>query len=375
MINNLNARLHAPVLILSLLLIGLNVGVAASEEVAGYPREIVDSAGRTIVLQMPTERIIVLNSDAAEAVNILGASDKIVGVVDTIKKKADYFPNLLDKQSIGKWNAPDYEMIGEIARSGDSVRPNIIVICYTYPDKPYGVNAVEKGLAPFEGVAVVGLDFYKPENMTREIALLGSILGREDAAANYIGWYEEKTGSVRNAVDGLSMPKVYLERTSTGGIGALDTYGSGSGLNDLARIAGGYNIAKGLTENSPKVPWEWVVTKNPDIIIRIQSAETIGWPKPPSKESVSLASIRNEILNRPGASSVSAVKNDRVYVVYWDMCYGMDSVVGLTALAKLFHPQTSLDPKEVYSEYLARIGLKYPDNREMTYPSIQDSAQ
>jgi len=61
---------------------------------AEYPMTITDSAGREVTIQMPVERIIVLNSDAAEAVTVLGAADKTVGISDTVKNKAYYFPYL-----------------------------------------------------------------------------------------------------------------------------------------------------------------------------------------------------------------------------------------------------------------------------------------
>jgi iron complex transport system substrate-binding protein len=56
-----------------------------------------DSAGRNISLQLPLERIIVLNTDAAEALTILGAIDKIMGIVDTIQIETEHFPDLVPR--------------------------------------------------------------------------------------------------------------------------------------------------------------------------------------------------------------------------------------------------------------------------------------
>jgi iron complex transport system substrate-binding protein len=98
---------------------------------------------------------------------------------------------------------------------------------------------------------------------------------------------------------------------------------------------------------------------------------TLGWDAWPSQKTTNLEVIRNEILSRPGAGSISAVKNGRVYVLYWDMCYGMDSVVGLNYLAKIFHPQLNLDLEGVYREYLEKVGLEYPEGREFVFPGIE----
>ena len=74
-----------------------------------YPLTITDSAGRNVTFSEPVERVIVLNSDAAEAVVMLGAADKVVGVSDTVQKKGYYFPMLAKKQNVGKWNQPDFD--------------------------------------------------------------------------------------------------------------------------------------------------------------------------------------------------------------------------------------------------------------------------
>lgn len=355
----------------SLLLLVLLGTFAASG--ADYPLTITDSAGRDITFTVPVERVIVLNSDAAEAVAMLGATDKVVGVSDTVTKKGYYFPQLKKKQSVGKWNQPDYEMIGEIAKGGEeSIKPDIIVIGYSYPDKSYGIYGVEKGLKPFQNIQAVALDFYKAENMTREIEILGKILNKEDAAQDYINWYDSKISEVEQAVKDQNKPKVYAEWSSTAG--DLSTLGSGSGFDQVLSKANGYNIAKKLNDAYPKVGWEWVITQNPEVIIKRQTQSStqtqIGWQEGPSSDTVSLENVRNGILSRSGASGISAVKANKVYVMDWDVLNGLDQVVGITYLAKLLHPSVDLDPISVHKEYLKRLGLEYPEGRTFVYPEL-----
>ena len=78
--------------------------LCCSSLAADYPLTITDTAGREVTFPQTVERVIVLSSDAAEAVVMLGAADKVVGVSDTVQKKGYYFPQLAKKQSIGKWN-------------------------------------------------------------------------------------------------------------------------------------------------------------------------------------------------------------------------------------------------------------------------------
>jgi iron complex transport system substrate-binding protein len=349
--------------------------LCGSTSAADYPLSITDSAGREVTFPMPVERIIVLNSDAAEAVVMLGAADKVVGVSDTVQKKGYYFPLLKGKQSIGKWNQPDYELIGELAKGDEeNIAPDIVVIGYSYPDKPYGIFGVEKGLAPFKEIKAIALEFIKPENMTREIETLGKILDEENKAQDYINWYDKKRSAVETAVDGLNKPKVYAEWSSTSD---LSTLGAGSGFDQVLSVANGYNIAKKLGDAYPKVGWEWVITQNPEVIIKRQTQssdqEQIGWKAEPSQDTVKLQTVRNELLARSGAGGISAVKADKVFVMDWDVLNGLDQVVGITYLAKLLHPEADLDPVSVHKEYLQLLGLEYPEGRTFIYPELKDA--
>ena len=338
---------------------------------AKYPMTITDSAGRTVTISMPIERIIPVNTNAAEVVTMLDAVDKVVAVDMDEQKKSEMPKELKKKQTIGKWSDPDYEMIGEIAKgSGDTIVPDILVITYPEADKIYGAASMEKGLSSFKNITVVGFKLSRPENMSEEITKIGILLGREKEAASYLEWYEGHKCEIEKAVASKARPKVYVEVYNTGsGLGALPSVGKSSALFNQINFAGGHNICNDVKDMSPKVDWEWVTTQNPDVIISLQSTDNIGWEKTPSSDSVKLEKVRNEILSRPGASAISAVKNDRVYVVSGSQFYGLDSIVGIAYFAKLFHPDVDLDPEQIYREYLERMGVEYPEGRILIYPN------
>ena len=343
---------------------------AAALDDDAYPKTIVDSAGRTISFPLPVERIIVLNSDAAEAVVTLGAGDKVVGITEEILGRSSHLPDLLGKQVVGTSQMGgeiDYELIGEIATAGQSEPSNLLVIGFSGVGKDYGAAEVEKKLAPF-GIINAGLDFYQPENLSREMTALGSILDREDEASNYLKWRDEKIEAIEKAVSGLSLTSVYLERSPKKGIGDLITFGDGSGLNDLARTARGRNIAGDL-EKSAHVTWEFVLSQDPEVIIRTLSAEgSLGWEKGPSQDTLELEKTIREILDRPGGERISAARSGQVFVVYSDMFYGMESVAGLAYMAKILHPEADLDPESIYKEYFERLGQDFPADRIFVYP-------
>ena len=360
---------------LTIILCIIMVSLPSMGDDTQYPMTITDSAGRTITISQPVHRIIVLSTDHAEAVTMLGDADKIVGISDNLKSKTEYFPDFKNKQGVGKWNEVNFEMIGEIARQGDTIVPDIIVLAYTYPDQPYGASNVAKGLKPFGNITVVGLDFYRPENLTQDVQILGKILDRNDEAQKYLDWLNANRKKVTDAIEGENIPKVYFESNNKGGLGSLATYGMGSGINEMIKRSGGFNIAKDLKEMYPKVTWEWVVTQNPSAIIRIQSSDKFGWDEPVSQDTVTLQGIRNEIMSRAGGEKMPAISSDNVYVIYWDMMFGMDSVIGQTYLAKVLHPDADLHPEDIYREYLQFLGIAFPENRIFVYPPMDIMAK
>ena len=364
-------RIKSILILIALLLCLFAAWTVHAADDSGYPKTIVDSAGREVVIKMPVEKIIVQSGYSAEAVEALGAADKIIGVTDTIHKRSEIYPALKDKQVVGTWNSFDYEMIGELAKKDDTIVPNIIVLCYSYgtsSGKSYAVDSFEKGFAPFKNITLIGLDFTNPENITDSMTKLGIILDREKEAETYNKWYEEKVAKIKSAVKGLPLKKVYIESGSSTGVSELTAYGAGSGFSSLVNMAGGYNVAKDLPEKFPKVSWEWVITQNPDVILKYKSADTLGWEKGPSKDTLDLEKSRNEVLARAGANNIAAVKNDKVFLCFSEIVYGLDNAVGLAWMAKLLHPEADINPDEIWNEYEKLMNIDYPEGRIFIYP-------
>lgn len=120
----------------------------------------------------------------------------------------------------------------------------------------------------------------------------------------------------------------------------------------------------------PKVSWEWVIDENPDVILRRQTSDKLGFDTTSAENMTAIKGLREEILARTGAENITAVKDGRVHVVFWSMLMGMDSVIGQAYLAKLFHPDIDLNPEEMYREYLEFLGIELPKDRAYVYPPL-----
>ncbi|MDM7935298.1 MAG: ABC transporter substrate-binding protein [Methanothrix sp.] len=218
----------------------------------------------------------------------------------------------------------------------------------------------------------MALDFTNPENITDSLYKLGVILGEEEKARKINEWRKEKIELVKSAVDGQPKPRVYIESGASKGLGELTAFGPDSGVGTLVKIAGGHNIAGALEEVFPKVSWEWVVSQNPDAILIWYSADSVGWEPAPSEDTVQLQRKLNEIIDRPGGGSISAVNSDRIHLCHSMILSGLENVVGLTYIAKLLHPDADLDPHEVWEEYTRIMGLDLPENRIFVYPPVEE---
>lgn len=338
----------------------LTLGMANAVD---YPLTVTDSAGRVVIIEAPVEKIVVLNSDAAEAVSILGDADKIVGTTDSVPKyKAYYFSDFMNGwEIVGTWKEFDYEKIADLARvDDDEIEPVMLVISYANK-----AGEVEENLAPFEMIDVVGLDLYNAETLEEEMTVLGTILDRESEAESYNDWVAEKKAEVVDAVSGLDRPRVYVEGGSGANLGSLWTYGRGSAPDDMISLAGGENVID-TDEAEPKVEWETVLAERPEVIIKVPaSINKLGW-----SNTTAMEAFVEEIESRPGADALPAVKNGKAYVIYRDVTLGTGAVVGLTYWAKIIHPEAELDPVGVYREYLEMRGLEYPEENFFIYPAI-----
>ena len=327
--------------------------------IVGKEKELtfIDSADRIVTVKKPVERIILLKNHVAEAVAILGESDKVVGIIDSLVKKSYYLPEMSKKPIIGTYSVPDYEAIVALT-------PDIVI---DYASK---ISGVEEHLEP-AGITAVALNFYTQRTIKSEVEKLGYILNKRNEAKEYNDWCKEHEDEVKSFVGGLAeeeKPTVFMEWASRGkGLSAIKAAGPGSTDHDLCVRAGGINIAGDLGTAWPYVEWEWVIKENPDVVIvKKSTSPSWCWDNIDAPEE-----LIDDIKSRPGAGLITAVEKNEVYACCAEPLYGLDSVVGLTYWAKLLHPEFDLDPEGIYKEYLERfLGIEYPDDLIPVYPPL-----
>ena len=289
--------------------------------------EFTDSSGQKITLSKPAERIICLNSDIAETLVALGAGDKIVGLTEIALYDTALMKHIPKAMSIGEWQTPGIERI--LALKSDAV------ISYS-SSKPKNSDQLTNA-----GIKLIYLDCYKFNTLEQDIKAVGTMIGAESKADVYVSFlkkWKDKVISGTENIFGDNIPSVYIE-----GYSDYSAQGKDSGIDNLMEIAKGENLAAGLGEQWPKVTPEWVISENPDIIIKTASL----------KSDKNLARVRENILTRTGFEVLDAIRNKQVYVINSNIIYGPRSPAGLVYLAKILHPEEfrDLNPADVLKEY------------------------
>jgi iron complex transport system substrate-binding protein len=315
--------------------------------IVGKEKELtlVDSADRIVTVKKPIERVVASNPYTCEAIRILRAQDKVVGIDSHTKNFEVYFPELSKLPGVG------FPLDCEATLN---LNPDLVVWGWgwiQYPEK-------------LPGLPTVCLYLWRPEDIAEELLKLGYILDEKDEAKHYVDDFHDKyIDHIKARTEGLSeeeRPKVYLGYVSS----PYTALGSKSIAQEFIEICGGRNIFADIEERHVQVDPEEVMIRNPDIIIRypIKVADAGYEYDEPSK----IKALWEEIVNRPELANVNAVKNNRVYIIDMGLNYGLDYPIALAYWAKWLHPDLfeDIDPQAIHQEFLTEFqGLDYDLNK------------
>ncbi|MCK9566554.1 MAG: ABC transporter substrate-binding protein, partial [Methanothrix sp.] len=274
------------------------------------------------------------------------------------KEWKTFFPEYGESPNCGIAWTPNYE---EILKCDPDV---VFTSTTSYSDS----DAVPEKLNELDpNIKVIRFDSTDPLYYADEARKLGYILGKEKEADRFIDYYEGLMNEIAEKIKEVSedkRPKVYLEYYSP-----YKTFGGGTGSSNLIEMARGKNIFSDLSD-SPEVDAEKVMTCDPEIILRMAGA-TKGQGGY-TVDTTAMKNISEEIMSRPELATVSAIKNDRVYLII-NYFFGARHFIGIGYLAKWFYPDLfkDLDPKAIHQQYLRqfqRIDLDLDNGSSVYHP-------
>jgi iron complex transport system substrate-binding protein len=270
-----------------------------------------------------SKRLIVTNSDALEMLIGLGAEENIVGISDA--KIRLFIEKTRNIQLIGNWRNPNIEAI-------INLKPDIAVTYKQWPD----AASFDDKLKPFN-IIVERMDCYHMSEYPSDIQRLASFVGKEEAADTIIRDFNKIIDIINIAVKDIEVKKkVYFEFSDFGALGA------GTGGDEILTLINAINIAKQFKIQYPKISTEWLLEENPDIIIKVITADTIT------------DDMYRSILSRAGWGKLNAVRDNKVYLISSELCAGPRAMIGGFFIGKWCYPDrfSSIDPDSVHMYWL-----------------------
>lgn len=277
---------------------------------AGFPKRLIDPAGREHLLEAPPRRIVSAILAGDEMLAELVPVERVVGV-----------SNLVDDASISNVAGHYPPGIARVRADAEvllALQPDLVLVS-TYSD----AAAVRMLLAA--GVAVVRVAAFDSfDEAAASLRLLGEILGVPMRANAAVDEMERRLAEVAAQVAGRTRPKTlyYSRGGSTGGPGTL--------TDEMIQRAGGYNLIRetGITGHR-QITRELAIALQPEVIILSDWSGGGG------------SAVADELRNSPAWQAAPAVRNGNVYALPggWVTSGSQFRVAGVEALARRLHPE------------------------------------
>ncbi len=240
-------------------LIAFSLGVVVLSAAFGAAGAAVvpDMLGRPVAIPNRPLRVVSLAPSITETLYALGRGDRLVGVTDV----CDYPPPARDLPKIGGIAAPNLEQIVRL-------RPDVVFATAEANARDLIDQLERLGLATF------ALQPNSYGGVVDSILAMGRAFAADQAARRVVEEIERRVRLVQDLVAGRSQPRVlYLIWTEP-----LIAAGAGTYLDDLLGLAGGRNIVWERTGSYPRLSWEQVVARAPDVILLADHREDSDRP-------------------------------------------------------------------------------------------------
>ena len=322
--------------------------------------KILDFWGKEKTITLPIKTVVVLDpGPILNIVSALKAVDKVVGVLDIVTDMKDQYPVLSSLPSMGNATAPDIEKIVRL-------QPDLVIALY------WLLDGLEEKLEP--EIPVIRLRPEAFDAYDDSVNQIAAIFGKEKEAQRYIDWYRGKVEMINQSLVGLSeeeKPRAFVFYGGEHGMSEGPPYGTFGTENNRSTsidVAGGISISKELPGDWVTVDPEWVISKNPEIIVRevypdVSGLEVIGYG---AENADAIHALYERIMSGSALETCDAVKNKRVHLIFGGFL-GREWFIGHHYLAKVFHPELvrEIDPVAVHQEFLTEfLGSSYDVSEE-----------
>jgi len=223
-------------------------------------------------------RVVSLAPNLTEMIFAIGAGDRLVGRTSA----CNYPPEAAAVPVVGGFGNPSLETLVALAPT--------LILDVDLADVAAAHKLEQLGLRR-ENVRCLGID-----DVPEALRFLGQRLDRVTPAAELAEQFQREITLLRaQAATVTGAPSVLIEIWGD----PVTTVGGNSYLSELVELAGGRNVAADVEKEYFQVAPEWVVQRDPEIILCLYMSEA--------------GDARGAVLKRPGWEGIRAVKSGRVY--------------------------------------------------------------
>ncbi|WP_297464442.1 ABC transporter substrate-binding protein [Thermococcus sp.] len=291
-----------------------------------------DFAGRSVTVKVPVQQAVILSTSALEMVQLLNASNQVVGIPVEAKGDAFLSQALKNKTVVGKrLKVDDWEKVL-------ALKPDLIVNLYL--KKFYDVDEFLNRSASY-GIPVIMLREDRLEDIPKAVSLLGKLFGKEKEAKAFEDYFNEQVDEVKaiaSKIPAEDRKKVVMIQPIMGKLYLVN--GNDVLAQAVRLVSGDYMVNITFNGYTPvRVPMdrEKIIAsyKNTDVIILLTSSVT-----PHEK----VEELKKEMLSDDAWRQIKAVREGNVVILRADM--GKDSflrwsprmAVGIWVIGKAVYP-------------------------------------
>lgn len=302
------------------------------------PVSVTDSNGRGVTVAGPVQRIVVCDSQTADAICALGAGDRIVGAPLSLS-----LANMLNQKIVNSKDVANLTISTPVPEKIIAMRPDVVFLSIS--QDPLLISKLQSYDIP-----VAQLDFSRLDALDDSLKVLGQMLGRQERAQQLASFEDKYRDLVADKLADRSpqdKPRVYWE-------GATDYSVCGKGMPDanIMELAGLTNVNDGTSQPWTTVTPEWVLARDPEAIIRCPDSSGVS-----SGYSLTVDGMKahlDDLAKRPAWNRLSAITGGRTYIMSRSLLSGPQAIIGLLYTVKWLHPALfqDVDPEAVHKELL-----------------------
>jgi len=274
-------------LLLLVVVLASGCGDAAPDD---GPRTVTDDLDRSVALDPAIQRVVSLAPNLTEIAHAAGAGDQLVAITSS----GDYPPPVDTLPHVSALPV-DFEAVA--AQEPD------LVLATDQINAPGDTDTFEALDVP-----IYFFSFGSVDDILTSIETMGQLLGTETAAADSAAALQSSFDALRARTGSLpdaERPRVLV----LVGDDTLYSFGRGSYVHTLVRMAGGRSITANIETQAPTLSDEYVLQEKPDVILGLWGRDYDPdrlldlhptWDVVPAVQNDRVLSVPTSLIARPG---------------------------------------------------------------------------